>query len=283
MALWRIFPVAAPSDSRWQGREIWEEVIVRASNPAFARIVASRLEAQRPRHSLGNESPAFRTAFMDDKLYWVRRLSSAEAARYDASGPPYILAARKMQAAGAARAGRGYPDADSEAWADAARPGRPQPRRFCDSNQARSGLAAGLRAAWAGEDEERNQAQHPCLKQQQASGEPQQQGKQESQEHHRHGQRLGARSDAPVFLPVVNEATKGGMPHQPGVQARRTASEGVGGEQEEGRGWQERQDCAKDGGSGGCQAQQHPEIAYAHDQVPPTFPLAPPELAKGGF
>jgi len=120
MALWRIFPVAAPSDSRWQGREIWEEVIVRASNPAFARIVASRLEAQRPRHSLGNESPAFRTAFMDDKLYWVRRLSSEEAARYDASGPPDILAARKMQAEGAEREGRGYPDADSEGLADAA-------------------------------------------------------------------------------------------------------------------------------------------------------------------
>jgi len=101
MMLWRIYPVAAPGDPRWQAREIWEEVIVRASGAAFARVVASRLDGQRPRYSLGNESQSYRSGFMDDKLYWVRRLKPEEAARYEAAGPPDVLAARKLEPKGA--------------------------------------------------------------------------------------------------------------------------------------------------------------------------------------
>src|SRR5699024_3732004 len=94
MALWRIYPVAAPEDSRWQGRQRWEEVIVRASSPAFARIVASRLDGQRPRFSLGNESHSHRSGLVDEKLYWVRRVSDGQADGYDPLGPADVLAAR---------------------------------------------------------------------------------------------------------------------------------------------------------------------------------------------
>ena len=97
MALWRIYPVAAAEDSRWQGRQRWEEVIVRASSPAFARIVASRLDGQRPRFSLGNESHSHRSGLVDEKLYWVRRLSEGPAAGYEPEGPPDVLAARPQE------------------------------------------------------------------------------------------------------------------------------------------------------------------------------------------
>ena len=107
MALWRIYPVAAAEDSRWQGRQRWEEVIVRASSPAFARIVASRLEGQTPRFSLGNESHSHRSGLVDDKLYWVRRLSDGQAAGYESVGPPDVLAARL----------HGQPEADAAAFA----------------------------------------------------------------------------------------------------------------------------------------------------------------------
>ena len=41
MPLWRIHPVVHPSDSRWQGRPIWAEVIVRAETAAMARVIAA--------------------------------------------------------------------------------------------------------------------------------------------------------------------------------------------------------------------------------------------------
>jgi|SRR5690625_1615443 len=94
MKLWRIYPVAAPSDSRWQGRQRWQEVIVRATSPAFARIVARRLEMQGPHFSLGNESHGLRSGFLDEKLYWVSRLSEEEAAAFPAGSLPEVLAAR---------------------------------------------------------------------------------------------------------------------------------------------------------------------------------------------
>src|SRR5690625_7926259 len=95
MALWRIYPIAAPGDSRWQGRQIWREVIIRAPSAAFARVVATRLagQAQR-RYATGNESQAMRSGFLDEKLYWVRRLSPEDAAAYEHEGPPEVLGAR---------------------------------------------------------------------------------------------------------------------------------------------------------------------------------------------
>lgn len=94
MNLWRIYPVAAPGDPRWQGRQRWHEVIVRAANPAFARIIASRLESRAPRFSQGNESRALRSGFLDEKLYWVSRLSNEEAAAFAPGNTADIVAAR---------------------------------------------------------------------------------------------------------------------------------------------------------------------------------------------
>lgn len=91
MVLWRIAPAANPRDSWWQGRRIFEEVIVRAPSAAMARRIASRLEANPDEPPVGNESPYFRSGFEDEKLYWVARLGSAEAAHLGAGGPDGIV------------------------------------------------------------------------------------------------------------------------------------------------------------------------------------------------
>lgn len=83
MPLWRIYPVADPRDSRWQGRRIWAEVVVRAESAAMARLIASKLDEPPVRRRLGNEIHCFRSGFEDEKLYWVRRLGAADAAHYD--------------------------------------------------------------------------------------------------------------------------------------------------------------------------------------------------------
>lgn len=82
MPLWRIRPVVHPSDSRWQERRVWAEVIVRAPSAAFARLAASKLDEPPKRRRLGNETHCFRSGFEDEKLYWVRQVSSEEAADY---------------------------------------------------------------------------------------------------------------------------------------------------------------------------------------------------------
>lgn len=81
MPLWRIYPVTHPDESRWQGRRIWAEVIVHAESAAFARRIASKLDKPPVPHRLGNESSCFRSGFEDEKLYWVHRVDSADAAR----------------------------------------------------------------------------------------------------------------------------------------------------------------------------------------------------------
>ncbi|WP_119458355.1 hypothetical protein [Rhodospirillaceae bacterium SYSU D60014] len=93
MILWRIAPVADPRDSRWQDRRIWREVIVRAPSAAMARLIAGRLETNPDRPPVGNESPAFRSGFTDEKLYWVARLSTAEAAAVGEGGAYGIVRA----------------------------------------------------------------------------------------------------------------------------------------------------------------------------------------------
>lgn len=83
MPLWRIHPVVHPSDSRWQGRPIWAEVIVRAETAAMARVIAAKLDEPAVPHRLGNETLCFRSGLEDEKLYWVRRLDAADAGRYE--------------------------------------------------------------------------------------------------------------------------------------------------------------------------------------------------------
>lgn len=92
MPLWRIEPVARPDDPRWQGRRIWREVIVRARNAAFARVIAAELERDPRYPPTGNESLSFTSGFDDEKLYWVSQLDDAEAAAYGGdSGPDGVV------------------------------------------------------------------------------------------------------------------------------------------------------------------------------------------------
>lgn len=102
MPLWSFQPVACPCDSRWQGRRIWQEVVVRAPNAAFARLTARQLDEPPVRRRLGNETHCFRSGFEDEKLYWVRRLGSAEASAYrnaESAGGP-VVAARLSERTG---------------------------------------------------------------------------------------------------------------------------------------------------------------------------------------
>lgn len=85
MPLWRIYPVADPGVPHWQGRKIWEEVIVRAKTAALARVIASRLDEPPVPYRIGNETLCFRSGFEDVKLYWVQELSAHSAARYEDS------------------------------------------------------------------------------------------------------------------------------------------------------------------------------------------------------
>jgi hypothetical protein len=86
MALWRLYPVAAPTDPRWLDHWIWQEVIVEAGSAAEARLAAGALARERKPERLGNESPADRTGFDDEKLYWVQQLDPAEALASPVSG-----------------------------------------------------------------------------------------------------------------------------------------------------------------------------------------------------
>ena len=81
MPRWRIYPVAAPGDGRWQGRHIWPETVVEAGSAAEARLVAAArvLDHRQPR--VGNESRAVVTGFEDEKLYWVQELGGEPAHR----------------------------------------------------------------------------------------------------------------------------------------------------------------------------------------------------------
>jgi len=67
-------PDAAIEDPRWQGRLIWQRIVVRESNPAFARLAAEKhaLAAIEPTHGPGNESPSPVAGPSDVKLYKVR-------------------------------------------------------------------------------------------------------------------------------------------------------------------------------------------------------------------
>ena len=76
--IWLLAPNAAPEDSWWQGRSIWE-VAVAAPSAAFARLEAERWALnQSPPHHVGNESPSLNAGFIDQRLYSARELGETE-------------------------------------------------------------------------------------------------------------------------------------------------------------------------------------------------------------
>lgn len=72
--LWLIEPSAAPDDSYWQGRQIWQ-LVVAAPSAAFARLEAERWALRHLRLvHIGNESQSMTAGFADEKLYFARPL-----------------------------------------------------------------------------------------------------------------------------------------------------------------------------------------------------------------
>jgi hypothetical protein len=72
---WLIEPNAAPDDSWWQGRQIWQ-LIVAAPSAAFARLEAERWALRQRRFvQVGNESRSMSAGFIDEKLYFARALA----------------------------------------------------------------------------------------------------------------------------------------------------------------------------------------------------------------
>ena len=92
MPYWRLTPVADPRDSRWLDHPIWQEVIVRASTAAAARLAAEPLELSDPADPGANPDPARRSGFADEKLYWVRQLSPLEASAFAGEPGPVVKA-----------------------------------------------------------------------------------------------------------------------------------------------------------------------------------------------
>jgi hypothetical protein len=84
MALWLLRPTAQRDDPRWQGRTIWREALVRARSAAEARLLAAERDIDPSRPPTGNESPSFRSGFIDEKLYRVDRAGEED-------GPPEVL------------------------------------------------------------------------------------------------------------------------------------------------------------------------------------------------
>lgn len=103
MPLWKIVPVTPAEDTRWQGRPIWREVIVRADTAALARVFADAYARRGADEvGVGNETLDVRTGFDDEKLYWVMEMDPAEAAAAGgADGPPGVLRAEPSGLRGA--------------------------------------------------------------------------------------------------------------------------------------------------------------------------------------
>lgn len=88
MPLWKLAPAAAADDPRWLDHAMWSQVVVRAPTAAMARVLAGQLERDPDAPSLGNESHDFKSAFDDEKLYWVEELPDAAASRYAGENGP---------------------------------------------------------------------------------------------------------------------------------------------------------------------------------------------------
>lgn len=92
MALWLLEPVADTDDPRWQTRQQWARVIVRAASPAFARIAAESLDTNDRALQQGQEDPHLGSGFKDEKLYRVTPFAGADDG---ADGPDQIIEAIK--------------------------------------------------------------------------------------------------------------------------------------------------------------------------------------------
>lgn len=89
--VWLLEPTAAPDDSWWQGRPIWQ-VAVTAPSAAFARLEAERWALRHePEHHIGNESPTVNAGFIDQRLYTARALNPAEAPPPEDFGDSSVL------------------------------------------------------------------------------------------------------------------------------------------------------------------------------------------------
>lgn len=75
LAVWRITPVAHPSDGAWQGRMIWKELLIVAPTAGAAMLEADRHSARArgasPARSQDRQQA--RSGFGDQKLYRVDR------------------------------------------------------------------------------------------------------------------------------------------------------------------------------------------------------------------
>lgn len=78
MPVWRLTPIADVDDGRWQGSDIWSEVLVQADSAAGARIVAAELDTPEIPAATQPNTPFARSRFADEKLYRVDRVDPAD-------------------------------------------------------------------------------------------------------------------------------------------------------------------------------------------------------------
>ncbi|HVY98513.1 MAG TPA: hypothetical protein VHA35_03365 [Dongiaceae bacterium] len=89
--VWLLEPDAAPEDSWWQGRPIWQ-LAVAAPTAAFARLEAERWARRRQRWThIGNESSSMNAGFIDQRLYRARELREGEGLRREDFGNSPVL------------------------------------------------------------------------------------------------------------------------------------------------------------------------------------------------
>jgi hypothetical protein len=76
---------------------VWKEVIVRAETAAMARLVARSLDQRSTDQGPRSVNSEFWSAFRDEKLYWIQRVSSRQAERFgDETGPDEVVAATAL-------------------------------------------------------------------------------------------------------------------------------------------------------------------------------------------
>ncbi|MDQ0321185.1 hypothetical protein QO002_003323 [Pararhizobium capsulatum DSM 1112] len=86
LKLFRLVPVAQPTDPNWDVAENMGEVVVRAFSPADARVVAAQAELDFMEiDAMPAEGNSTRdaSAFRNERLYAVREEQSSQAARRD--------------------------------------------------------------------------------------------------------------------------------------------------------------------------------------------------------
>jgi hypothetical protein len=95
--VWLLEPSAAPDDSWWQGRPIWQ-LAVAAPSAAFARLAAERWARDRlPYRKVGNESPSLNAGFIDQRLYHARPMAEGtETSIGDFARSPVVVLAGPM-------------------------------------------------------------------------------------------------------------------------------------------------------------------------------------------